>query len=88
MKKLLIAAFVFITLIALAACGGNDNTQDTVNVQDDTSPTANVSTELTPMPELSHTWAITELSYIIVAAGNFWEEWWEMRNRFSYQFAI
>ena len=83
MKKLLIAAFVFITLIALAACGGNGDTQDTVNVQDDTSPTANISTELTPTPELSHTWTITELSDIIVAAGDFWEEWWEMRNRFS-----
>ena len=33
--------------------------------------------------ELPHEWTIKELGEIIVAAGLFWEEWWNLTGRFS-----
>ena len=82
------ALFLLLVLL-IAACGGDANeTMETYEY--DNAPLAmHTSTEPTPTPMPAPTpiqyrqWSIEELGAIIVAGGNFWEDWWHLRGPFD-----
>ena len=51
MKKYLIMALLIFSMLALMACNGNGDTQDTVSTPDDIPSNANVSADSIPSPE-------------------------------------
>lgn len=86
MKKVLnkICAVLFIALLAtgLAACGNNigeglGSAELAGNQLED-------SREQNSDPETYHEWTIEELGATIVAAGMFWEDWWNLRGAFEH----
>jgi hypothetical protein len=69
------------TLLALAACGGNS---DTETQQPQNDPATQAPSENIPQPpEPTRVWTIEELGTTIVTAGGFWEDWWDMRGGFA-----
>ena len=50
MKKYLVMALLIFSMLALAACNGNGETQDTARTHVDIPSTANVSADSTPLP--------------------------------------
>jgi len=69
MKKFFIAMLMLAALLVLAACG--DTTEE--NIIETTEPV--------PAPQREHT--LEELGEKIVAAGQFWEDWWTLSGLFT-----
>lgn len=82
MKKIVIMAVSLLALIALAACGGNGDTREAPTMQNE-NYYANVGGEETF--ETLHGWTVDELGEIIVAAGSFWNDWWNFRGAFAWE---
>ena len=83
-------------VISLTGCGINGQYQKTGDIdlmQTNIYDTINVESyhyaELyeiaAQIPDEFRKWTIEELGETIVAAGLFWEEWWELNGRFSYE---
>ena len=95
MKKLFVMIPMILIILALAACGENNDIHDTEAQetpcqpisQNEITPDDTTTPEPTPEPEAAsvqpNTWTIEELGATIVAAGTFWEDWWIGRRWFS-----
>jgi hypothetical protein len=71
-------------LTGFAACNGDTDVHlDTIEIQPKTTVQEQ---DFTPelVPEQLHVRTIEELSETIVAAGEFWEDWWNLRGRFEH----
>ncbi|MCL2398630.1 MAG: hypothetical protein FWC91_02655 [Defluviitaleaceae bacterium] len=95
MKKLLITTLVLSTLLILVACGDNTNENpitptlnEVANNRQLSTPQDPVSTpepSATPEPDNDQPCELTieELGQMIVAAGQFWEDWWNLAGPFA-----
>lgn len=89
MKKVIqlfaVISVLILAAVILTACGGESAD---INVQSGTNASV-YSPAPSPMPqqelEPHNEWTIEELGEKIVAAGTFWEDWWNMRGRFDWQ---
>ncbi|MCL2565146.1 MAG: IseA DL-endopeptidase inhibitor family protein [Defluviitaleaceae bacterium] len=78
--KIYIIILTAFLVMGLAACGttpvpATQLEQETVMVIEQMPETE---------PEPSHQWTIEELGAVIVAAGEFWEDWWNLRGVFEH----
>ena len=99
MKKIQFITMVscfMLTMIVFAACNGSrsdNNANSTQNEQPETLNQANGTEEAndqstTPpteqLHEEPHIRTLEELSATIIAAGEFWEDWWRIRGAFAH----
>jgi len=82
MRKFFIVASLLFTLTALSACGGNGDAPESSVVQN--AATQNENNPTNVGSEQSQQWTIEELGATIVAAGQFWDEWWYLRGLFAW----
>jgi len=82
MKNLLITMLALFILIALAACDNGDNVQEEI-IQPSAAPLPISTPE--QVPEGSYEWTIEELGERIVGVGEFWEDWWNLREMFAFE---
>ena len=66
-------------LFALAACNDNGDTQEPTQTQN------NLATIGGQPPESSRDWTIEELGATIIAASEFWDDWWSLRGVFAWE---
>ena len=71
MKKFFITALTLFIITALTACTGDSDISITVPQYEDGTA------------DIVHDWTIEELGATIVAAGEFWEDWWHLRGLFA-----
>jgi len=90
MKKFFVTTMMLLILIALAACNGSNDTPELPSAQNENIPaTSNTTLATDPAPQSPidqpRGQTIEELGAIIVAAGEFWNDWWNLRGAFAWE---
>ena len=83
MRKFLSTVLMLFVFIALVACNSDGDTPELATIaQEENNQTGATHVE---MPNLSSDWTVEELGSTIVAAGEFWNDWWNLRGVFSWE---
>ena len=90
LHKICGALFLLLLTAGLAACNGdsdtNADTQSGTQSDTGTNAAAQPSPAPTTTPDAATDggqWTLAEMGATIIAAGNFWEEWWQLEGRFA-----
>ncbi|MCL2398701.1 MAG: hypothetical protein FWC91_03020 [Defluviitaleaceae bacterium] len=82
MRKILFMAMSLFVLIALAACNGDGDTLEIPTTQNENNTIIVVDEQ---QPGSPRNYTLEELGTTIVAAGEFWNDWWYKRGAFAWE---
>ena len=88
MKKMRSKVYALLYVVAmtagLVACGRETETAEAYSVGTNQQSEA-ASVGANPTYETPRNWTVEELGEIIVAAGEFWNDWWNLRGAFAWE---